>query len=170
MDGIDPITLVLRWLHILSAITLMGGTIFMRFALLPAAETLPDDAHQQLKKALLARWKMFVMAAIGFLLISGLVNYVMAAKQFNMPKPYHMLFGIKFLLALPIFFIASLLTGRTSLAEKIRKNAKMWLTVNLVLATIVVCIGGVMRAKAFDRTPKAAVVSETPSNTEKIDK
>lgn len=154
MDNIDPLSLVLRLLHILSAITLMGGTIFMRFALSPAASELPDDAHQKLRAGVIGRWKIFVMAASGFLLLSGLVNYILTVKAFAMPKLYHPLFGVKFLLALPIFFIASLLTGRTALADKIRQNAKMWLTVNLILATLVVAIGSTMRSLSFERQPK----------------
>jgi hypothetical protein len=63
-----------------------------------------------------------------------------------------MLFGIKFLLALVVLYIASLLAGRSAAAERARQNAKTLLTVNLALATIVVCLGGYMRT--IDRTPK----------------
>jgi uncharacterized membrane protein len=159
MSGMEIVSLVMRWLHILSAITLMGGSIFMRFALLPAASELPDEQHAQLKKGVLGRWKMFVMASIGLLLLSGLVNFGITVAQYKMPPLYHPLFGIKFLLALPIFFIASLLTGRTALAEKVRQNAKFWLTVNLLLAVAVVLIGGTLRSQSFERKPKAVVTT-----------
>ena len=147
--------LILRWMHILGAITLMGGAVFMRFALVPAAKTLADDAHAQLRSEIRKRWSKVVMLTTAMLLISGLVNFVLLITQYKLPPEahYHMIFGIKFLLALPIFFIASLLTGRTALADRVRQNATLWLNVNLVLATAVVCIGGFL--KSVDRVPKA---------------
>lgn len=156
--------LVLRWAHILGAITLMGGAIFMRFALVPAAKTLADDAHAQLRAEVRKRWSKVVMLAIAVLLISGLVNFVLLTQQYKLEKPYHMFFGIKFLLALPIFYIASLLTGRSAAADRMRQNATLWLNVNLVLATAVVCIGGFL--KSVDRTPKPVSDSVSLSSTE----
>ena len=93
------------------------------------------------------------MAAIGFLLVSGLVNYVLTSRQFALPTYYHLLFGVKFGLGLVVFYIASLLVGRSALADKVRARTVFWLTLNLVLATAVVCLGGVMRFT--ERVPKA---------------
>lgn len=158
MSGIELALLVLRWLHVLSAIAMMGGAIFMRMALVPAAATLADDAHEQLRTALRARWAPVVMAAAGLLLLSGLANFGLTVAKFQFDKEvlpgrlYHMLFGVKFLLALPVLHIATLLVGRSETAQKARKNAKFWLTLNLVLATLVVCLGGVMRFAP--RSPK----------------
>jgi hypothetical protein len=55
------------------------------------------------------------------------------------------LFGIKFLLALVIFFVASLLVGRSPAADRFRQKRKTWLTLNMTLAITVVLISGVMR-------------------------
>lgn len=142
----DYVGLVLRWLHILSAITLMGGTIFMRFGLHPALAAIPGETQAALKAAVRSQWAKWVMASSGFLLISGLVNTVITIKTFTYPgTSYHMLIGVKMLLALVIFFIASTLVGRSKNAEKFRESAVMWLNVNLVLAVIVVMIGGYLR-------------------------
>ena len=59
---------------------------------------------------------------------------------------YQMLFGIKVLLALAIFFLASVLVGRSALGARFRERAKLWVTVNLLLGVLVVCIAGRMRA------------------------
>jgi hypothetical protein len=85
------------------------------------------------------------MLAIGLLLVSGLANYSLAVVRSAMPGSYHAIFGIKFLLALTVFWIASLLIGRSDTAERVRQKAGFWLTLNLVLATLVVCLGGVLR-------------------------
>jgi len=165
MSGIEVGLLVLRWLHILSAIALMGGALFMRMALLPAAQTLSDDAHETLRAALRARWAPVVMAASGLLLLSGFASFGIYVAQYSfdksvfLGKSYHMLFGLKFVLALPVLYIAATLVGRSATAQRVRQNARFWLTLNLVLATLVVCLGGLLRFAP--RAPKqAATVSQ----------
>jgi len=69
-----------------------------------------------------------------------------------LPPWYHPLFGVKFLLAMAIFMIASLLSGKTPAADNLRRNLKLWLNVNIVLAVLVVCISGILRTA--DRIPK----------------
>lgn len=151
MSGIEIALLALRWMHILSAIALMGGAIFMRMALLPAAAELADDAHERLRQALRARWSPVVMAGAGLLLLSGFASFgiYVVSYAFDKTEPlgkfYHMLFGLKFLLALPVLYIATTLVGRSESAQRMRSNAKFWLTLNLILATLVVCVGGLLR-------------------------
>ena len=154
MNGLELAGLALRWIHILAAITLMGGAIFQRFALMPAAAELDDAAHDRLKVAVRGHWSKLVMMSAGGLLLSGLVNIGILIASYTLAKPYHMIFGVKFLLALVVLYIASLLAGRSAAAERARQNAKSLLTINLVLATIVVCLGGYLRM--IDRTPKGA--------------
>jgi hypothetical protein len=62
----------------------------------------------------------------------------------EMKGAYGMWTGIKFLLALPIFFFAALLTGRSTLAQKVQTNAKTFMALNLVLALSMVLIGGAL--------------------------
>ena len=155
MEVTDLVGLVFRWLHILVAITAVGGTIFARFVVLPSDVVLSEADRVKLHTAMRARWSKIVAASVGFLLISGLVNFYLIQTQTSVPKWYHMLFGIKFLLALAIFALASLLSGKTAAAEKLRRNAKMWMNVNIVLAVILVCISGIMsKAQKIQKPPK----------------
>src|SRR5688572_1524952 len=155
--------LLMRWTHILAAIALAGGTMFRLFALVPAMNELSPEARQQLGSSLRSRWSRVVMLSSGLLIVSGLVNFMLTVTRFDIPKTafpgsmYHMLFGIKFLLALVVFVLAALLTGRTALAERLRRNERFWLTLNMVLAIILVCLGGVL--KFADRRPKDAGIS-----------
>jgi uncharacterized membrane protein len=144
---IDYLGLVSRWLHILAAMAAVGGTIFQRMALLPSASLLPDDARRQLVEAIRQRWARWVMLAILFLLVSGLYNFVVIAKQLPDTSKglYHGLFGVKFLLAMAIFFVASALAGRSEAFANMRQNARTWLTINLVMAVVLVCISGFLR-------------------------
>src|SRR5262249_38418113 len=141
--------------HLVAAITAVGGTIFMRFALVPSVAELSDEQRTSLHGQIRSRWGKLVMASIGFLLISGLFNYTVfllmtktapwdAWRQANNGL-YQGVFGVKFMLAMAIFFIASALTGRAEALKSFRQNAKYWLTVNVVLALIVVALSGVLR-------------------------
>lgn len=145
MDTMQIVSLLMRWMHILSAIALMGGTIFMRFALHPALSAVEQKQQDALKTAVRRHWAKWVMATSGFLLLSGIVNIVMFSKAKEIVPPYHAVVGVKMLLALAIFFIASLLVGRSANADKFRQKAVLWMNVNLALAVVVVCIGGFLR-------------------------
>jgi hypothetical protein len=156
--------LLLRWMHILSAAVLVGGTLFMRFAYLTDS---PSKELEQYQALMRSRWAKCVAAASGFLILSGFVNlvrilgdYEIDASQFP-GSVYHMVFGIKFLLAFVVFFLASALAGRRNLAQQLRKNEKFWLTINAVLAVAVVCLAGIM--KMADRTPKAPASGDSSS-------
>lgn len=146
--------LVLRWLHILSAVTLAGGVIFSRFALAPSTETLPEAARNEIGAAIRSRWSKLVMISSGLLLVTGLVNFMFVIQRYQVEKPYHMVFGIKFLLSLGVFMLSALLAGRTSAADKLRQNERRWLNVNVLLVLAVVCLGGVLRSTP--RQPKPA--------------
>src|SRR4051812_29935326 len=79
--------IALRWLHLVAAITAVGGTIFMRFALVPSIGVLNDDQRKLLHENVRPRWAKLVMAAIAFLLISGLINYLMFLKGTQVAVP-----------------------------------------------------------------------------------
>jgi uncharacterized membrane protein len=157
-DPLLPLLLILRYMHILGAIALMGGTIFMRFALRPVVVLLPPDTKMAIHQQVRARWSRFVMLASALILISGITNLALAGRQdyepvLGMAKGYHMLVGIKFLVALPIFLIAALLSGRTNAAKRVQDNAEFWMNLNLTLALLMVLMGGFL--KFVHRTPKA---------------
>ncbi len=148
------VDILLRWMHILPAVTMVGATIFMRFALHPSLSTLPDSQRKELQAAVRGRWAKVVMISIALLLISGLINTVLIAGTYDFPgKYYHPLLGVKILLALVVFYIASKLTGRSAGAEKFRAKAEFWMTMNIVLAITVICIGGVLKTGPRELKP-----------------
>lgn len=148
-DSLFPVLLLLRYMHILGAIALMGGTIFMRFALVPVVPGLDEKSRAELHEGVRSRWAKFVMIAAALLLISGVANLGLAAR-YNFDASvgnmlYNMLAGSKLILAMPIFLFASFLTGRSETAKKFQSNRVMWLNVNLALALLLVLIGGFLR-------------------------
>lgn len=160
MEPMVVVGLVFRWLHILAAITAVGGTIFARTVVVPAVDELPEGQRSAVHAALRRRWSKIVAASIGFLLLSGLYNIAYTLMEYRVPRWYHMVFGIKFLLALVVFMVASLLSGKTAAAENLRKNLRFWLNLNIALAVIVVCLSGVLRTA--EKTPKNAPAAQEP--------
>lgn len=140
------VPVLFRWLHILAAIVAVGGTFFLRFVLLPSAQdALSAEQHAALRAGLIRRWKIVVMVCITALLVSGVYNFVFTALPKGRVHPaYHPLFGVKFLAALGVFFIASALTGRAAAFAKMRQNSRYWLTASAFLALLVVLISGVL--------------------------
>ena len=160
---LEWLAIILRWLHLLAAITAVGGTIFMRMALLPSVAVLADDQRKALHEQVRSRWVKFVMGAILFLIISGIYNFLRRLNPPGIERPYiplyHGLFTLKVVLAIVIFFLASALTGRAAALARFRQNAKLWLSVNVVLAVIVVCISGVLRFVPNNPAPLPAAQS-----------
>lgn len=154
--------LLMRWIHIGSAITVVGGTVFMLFVLLPAAKEILNEEHLKLRAAVLKRWKWFVHGGVALFLISGLFNYIVVmAPQHKGDGLYHALMGVKMLLAMSVFGLAEVLVGRSKLADKLRQNASKFLTINLVLATIIVMLSGFLRTIPAKPAPIATPVSTT---------
>lgn len=144
MDLMLP--LIMRWIHIGSAITVVGGTVFTLFVLLPAAREILHEEHLKLRAAVLRRWKWFVHIGIALFLISGLYNYLVVMRPLHKGDGlYHALMGTKILLALGVFGLAEMLVGRSKLADQLRQNASKFLTINLTLAALIIMISGFVR-------------------------
>jgi len=151
-----------RWAHIGTVIVLIGGSAFMRLALMPAAAELPDDQHQALKEKVFSRWRKIVGMGIGLILISGLYNYVKAIPLHKGQGLYHALIGTKMILAFVVFFLASALTGRSEKFEPLRQNSKKWLGILLLLAAIIIGISGVAKV-AIPAVEASETTVETPT-------
>ena len=97
--------IAMLWLHIGSAITLLGGFVFARFALAPAIDSLPEGERRSFDSSVASRFRGLAYTVIGTALISGIYNYLTKSA---FPPGYHMWIGIKFLLVLHIFAAAIL--------------------------------------------------------------
>lgn len=155
MDWEFAIGVILRWMHILAAITAVGGTIFARLAVAPSLGVLNEDTRNKLNEAIRQHWGKPVQVAILFLLISGIINIIMIEKTYFVSQVpyYHIVFGIKFVLAFVVFFLASALTGHGNATQRFRDNSRYWLTVNMILAILIVCLSGILRKTELPRKP-----------------
>lgn len=144
MDQINYLHLVSRWFHIGSVIVLVGGAVFMRYVLMPAAQRLSDEAHEPFRANILDIWKKFVHPLVALIVISGIINVVVKFRETVVL--YHILFTLKLILALYVLFVASALVGRSKSLEPIRKNGAKFLTVNVLIAAVIVMISGVLKS------------------------
>lgn len=142
-----------RLLHILPALILGGGVFYLRFVWLPATRQLAGQQAETTLAAMRRPWSILVAASALLLLASGFYNFFSNVRSYDLPPLYHMLFGMKFLLALAVFFISSALAGKTSLAEKMREKMPLWLNLNTAAVLILVVLASLMRM--IDHVPKA---------------
>jgi hypothetical protein len=153
------VLLISRWFHIAAAIVAVGGAAFTLFALIPAAKaTLTDDVHERLREAIRSRWSKFVHACVAVLFVTGALNFaILAIPPKIEPMPYHAIFGVKFLAALAVFFIAEALVSRGPGFAKIRQQRTKWLGILLSLAALIVLLSGVLNQVRSSQTPKEQV-------------
>ena len=153
MSTHQMIDLLARWGHLLAALTLVGGAIFLRQAVLPAAAMLDETTRRNLFTEIRNRWRKFVMAGIGLLLITGLYNYIGyrflpdAVVKHKGDGLYSALMGIKILIGFAAFFLASVLAGRSPKFEPLRQNSARWYGVLIVLSLSAVMIGSFLKIR-----------------------
>jgi len=153
-----------RIVHVSTAITLVGGSVFTLWVLIPAAKTLSEEAHAELAGKIRDRWKRFVHIGVTLFLISGFYNYFQAIPSHKGDGLYHGLLGAKMLLAFGVFFLAAALVGRSRALEPIRANREFWLRILILLAVVIVAISGYVKVREGSRIkPVPAVQAEVAS-------
>jgi uncharacterized membrane protein len=133
----SEIVLVLtRWLHIASVAVLVGGMLYARVAMFPALKVLPSEERMEVFSRAARRYGRIAVAAILGLLLSG--TYTILAFPGRSPR-YHMVLGIKILLALHVFAVAVILaSGRA------RRPARA-LTGAVITGLIIIAISAWLR-------------------------
>jgi len=143
----NTLALVLRFLHIVPAVVAGGATVFARIALLPALQTLPQAERLRVKETIDRRWRVVVMVCITLLFVSGIANFVLYQAPVHKGQSlYHALFGVKFLAALIVFFLASALSGRSAALASIRANSRFFVGATATLVLVILLISGVLRS------------------------
>jgi uncharacterized membrane protein len=149
MDFSYVLMVAARWIHILAAALALGVPMYMRYVLLPALQGLDETSRGRLREELARRWRLCVHLLIVLFLATGLYTFLGVARWRALPAEekfqYHLLFGIKFIIALAMFFISSALAGRAAGLAAMRANAALWLNILIVLGLVLVAISNVLR-------------------------
>jgi uncharacterized membrane protein len=102
----DVLFVLMRWLHIASMATLIGGMIFGRMVMAQAVEGLSPESRESFWDRAAMLYRPLVFTAMAGLLISGTYNIL---TNLGHTPLYHMLLGIKFLLVMHVFAVAILI-------------------------------------------------------------
>jgi len=169
MDDLPLIPLLMRWTHIFSACIALGGPFFVRFVLLPAASAVLDEAtHKALRERVNATWRFIIYLVVTLFLLSGTYNFTTLILGWGGGHPwplgeykaaYHALFGLKVMLALWVFFLASALAGRSKALAFFRNNARLWLSVLIVCLLVIMMMSNALRA-IRDKTAAGAMTTQ----------
>jgi uncharacterized membrane protein len=151
-DGMYWVLLLSRVLHILGAIVLVGGLFYLRMVIAPTVSTGKNPTTDAWFGGRRGAWAKWVGISALLLLATGLYNYFEIVQANELAASYHMLAGIKILVALVVIFLASLLAGRSALADQLRERMKFWLGVCLLIGMLAVVIGSVLRS--YPHTPR----------------
>lgn len=149
----DMISLISRWLHILPAVVMVGGAIFTQLVLCPSLDG--NDPENAVKQQVKRKWSKVIMICASLLLLSGVYNTILAFNE----KPggmYHGLLTVKLVLVLSIFYISSMLAGKSDAALKFQEKEALWGKLNMYAAIAVVLLAGGMRM-----VPRKAPVEDT---------
>ena len=133
----NELNLVMRFLHILSAVALVGGAIAWRFAVIPATEPLGADMRTKIGNAIAASWRPVFFASVAGLLISGIWNYM---NKGTVPPAWNAVIGIKFILVLHVLAVGYLVTTPNN-----EKRSRQ-LTGIVISGVVIVILGAVLRA------------------------
>mgnify|MGYP006437805143 CR=1 FL=1 len=147
MENVIP--LISRWMHILPAVVMVGGAIFTQLVLCPALAG--NDPENAVKQQVKRKWSKVIMGCALFLLLSGLYNTMVIFGGDDPPVGmYHGLFGVKLILAFSIFYISSLLAGKSDAAQKFQEKEAFWGKINMYAAIAVVLLAGGMRTARLE--------------------
>ncbi len=143
------LAVLVRWVHVLSAVTAAGGTIFLWLVLgRNGGANQVEGIASLLSAHQLRRWRMVLRSCYLLFVLSGVYNFF----AISLPKVsahdlplYHPLFGVKVLAALGFFFLSEAITGSSEAFSGIRRKGKTSLSVAVLLAVIVLLISGVLR-------------------------
>ena len=97
---------VMRWLHIASVATLIGGILYWRLALTAAASALAPETRDELASKAAGAFRPIAFVAMACLLVSGVYNILSAPGH---SVRYHTLLGIKLLLVGHVFAVTILI-------------------------------------------------------------
>lgn len=146
-----------RYAHVLTAIVLAGGAIFLRFVLLPAVDgtELKEPLHERVRP----KWSKFVAIGILVLIVTGFYNYIVVEipiRKAAGDKIYHMILGFKMLLAFVAFFLASALSGKSAKLQPLRDNWRATGGFLVLLLAIIVGIGSFLKVRGVPGPAAAA--------------
>lgn len=140
--------LLVRWVHVLAAMSWVGGMLFVALVLVPVTRRLEDPAlRTRLIQALGRRFRTVGWIALGLLAATGLLNLWFRPELLVTPR-FHWKLGLVILaLILAAFhdFVLGPRAGRPEADPAARVRASWVARVNVLVALAIVLLGLALR-------------------------
>ncbi len=134
--------IILRFIHIVSAVLAIGGLGFVVFCLLPAAKGADEAARSAILPPAVMRFMKIVWLAIAGLVVSGVINWINFASTYKAMGPAgNALIGTKVLLALILF--AMVWAESTGFIKP--KNPRGLIVAKLHLGMLIILLAVILR-------------------------
>src|SRR5579871_1808184 len=127
------LSILMRWIHIISVITLLGAIFYSRAVMIPALGLLDGATRSEVERRVRAQFRPIAYLTLVGIVGSGLYNYLTKPQ---MPAMYHMLFGMKFLLVMHIVAVTVLYSVRAADEAK----QKRWLAGMAISGLVIVAL------------------------------
>jgi copper resistance protein D len=138
------VSLASRWLHVLAAITWIGGMLFIALVLVPVTRRLEDAAlRTRLVHAIGLRFRTVGWIALAALIVTGLVNLWLQPYLLGSPR-FHWKIGLVILtLILSAFhdFVLGPRAGRPGADPSARVRASWVARLNVLVVLVIVWLG-----------------------------
>lgn len=138
----DIVNIIVRVVHIGSVVALVGGTLFMVFAMKPSLKLVDEQLRQSLMTLARKRFMRITHTAISLLILSGAWTWYQNVEVYrNASKALQAVLGMKVLIALVIFAI---IFGVA--AGALKGCPARWAWINIALALVVIILAAVVRS------------------------
>ena len=133
--------IVMRYLHLTSVIVAVGGWAFLLICLRPATRMVETSLRDTVTNLTQQKFARVLWFAIGGLIVSGIYNWVLLAKEYKQVGAIgNALIGTKVLLAVVMFAIIWLRA-----IGLIKGRERMFLSINIHLAALIVLLAAILR-------------------------
>jgi uncharacterized membrane protein len=142
------VDLLVRWLHLLAAITWIGGMLFIALVLVPVTRTLADPAlRSRLVQDTGRRFRTVGWIALGLLVATGLANLWLRPYLLWTPRFQWKVGLVALALALSVVhdFVLGPRAGRPGADPALRLRASWVARVNVLVVLAVVLLGLALR-------------------------
>ena len=139
------LSLALRFVHVLAAVTWLGGMLFIALVLVPVSRRLPDaDLRLRLIRDLGTRFRTVGWIAIGVLVLTGLGNLWVRPELLGAPR-FHWKVGLV-VLALALSVLHDFVLGPRAGADVGARRRASWVArLNVLVVLAVVALGLALR-------------------------
>jgi len=145
---LPAMSLLLRWLHVVAAITWIGGMLFVALVLVPVTRREDPALRARLFHAVGVRFRTIGWIALGLLVATGLGNLWLHPYLLRLPR-LHLKLGLVALaltLAVVHDFVLGPRAGKPGAAPSVRVLASWVARINVLVVLVIVFLGlGLLR-------------------------